>query len=216
MDKEYLLYVLRLSLEYYRDSINKMKIDPGKMGPHGARTPFFPVYHRKNISWILDSLGKIGFDTSQFERELSEIDEEFRAYGESHKEDILNSLYNDLKGLIGSYEEYFSDFQKYKEYFRTKEDVDPLLKEYFLNRDIGLYFLDGYEFDILISIRTYIEVLFEYLDGKFDLEELKNKVQKMDDIFKKDLKDILKSMGFDKYPSDAQFPPAKYWWRHLN
>jgi hypothetical protein len=41
MDKGYLLYVLRLNLEYYRDSIDKMKADPGKVGPYGARTPFF-------------------------------------------------------------------------------------------------------------------------------------------------------------------------------
>jgi hypothetical protein len=38
----------------------------------------------------------------------------------------------------------------------------------------------------------------------------------MDDIFKKDLRDILRSLGLDKYPPDAQFPPAKYWWRHID
>ncbi|KKG09875.1 hypothetical protein EO98_16230 [Methanosarcina sp. 2.H.T.1A.6] len=216
MDKKYLLDALRRYLEYYRDSINEMKTDPKKVGPYGVKTPFFPLYNRKGIFWILDSLGKIGCNTSQFEREVSKIDEEFKAYEKDYKEDFLNPLYNDLKGLIGTYEEYFSDFQKYKDIFRANEELDPLYKEYFLNRNKGLFFADEYEFDILISVRTYIEILFEYLDGKLNIEGLKNKVQEMDNIFKKDLDDILKCMGLDEYPSYEPFAPAKYWWLHIN
>jgi hypothetical protein len=216
MDKKYLLDALKRYLEYYRDSINEMKTDPKKVGPYGVKTPFFPLYNRKGISWILDSLGKIGYNTGQFEREISEIDEEFKAYEKSHKEDFLNPLHNDLKDLIGKYEEYFSDFQKYKGIFRTNEEVDPLYKEYFLSRDVGLFFADGYEFDILINIRTYIEVLFEYLEGKFDIEGLKSKVQEMDSIFKKNLDAILKSMGIEEYPSYEPFAPVKYWWLHIS
>jgi len=215
-EKERLIDSLERYVGYYRNSLNEMEENPNKVGSNGVRSPFFPIYYRKSMSWILDGLERTGLYATQFEEQVSKMDEELESYISSHKDEFFNCLYIDLKRLIRKYEEYFKDFQEEKEYFGTSENISPLDKEYFFNRDVGLFFLDGYEFDILISIRTFIEILLEYLDGIYDLNELKNKVQEMDIIFKRDLNDILKILMIEKYYSFAPFSPDRYWWLHID
>lgn len=216
MEEKYLLELVERYLKYYKENLNNIKKELGKIGPYGAGNSFYPVSNRKEILWILDSLKKTGYDTLQFERELSIIDKEFESYKKNNKEEYINHLYNDLKRLIDEYYMYYMDFQKEKAYFRTKEGVDPLYKEYFLNREEGLFFADGYEFDSIISIRTYIEILFEYLCEKFDIVGLRDKVKKVDSIFKRDVNDILKSLKIDKSVLlKVSYAPKEYWWLHL-
>jgi|GEM_PF-5734215 len=215
-NKDRFLHFLELDMKSYRNSLDKLEEEPNRIGAHGAHSPFFPIYYRKNITWILEGLLEMGHDITQFEERIAEMDEELEAYINSHKEEFLNSLHEDLIKLIAKYKKYFTYFQEYKEYFRTSEKVSPLDKAYFLNREDGLLFHDGYEFDILISTRTYIEVLFEYLEGIYDLSQLKAKVQDMDIIFKRDLDDILKVLEIEKYYSYAPFSPDRYWWMHID
>jgi hypothetical protein len=215
MNKEQLLILLEQNIEYYETSLNKMKEDPDEVGPYGPHSPFYPIYGRKIIAWLFEFLEKMGLHITPFEERIAEMDEEFEVYINNHKEEVLNSLYVDLIKLIDNYEAHFTDFQNKKDYFITSEAVSPLYKEYFGSRKIGLYFMDGYEFDILISIRTYIEILFEYMGNVYDLTELKAKVQEMDNIFKKDFQQLLKILEFKQYYSLC-FYPSKYWWHHID
>ena len=215
MEEEYLLDAIRRHLKYYQENLNIMKKDLHQRGLHGCSVSYSPICDRNEISWILDSLEKMGCDTAQFEKDASKIDEEFKAYEDSHKEDILNQLYNDLKDLIGKYDEYFSDFQEKKDYFRANEKVVPVYKEYFLNRDDGLCFIDEFEFDIILEIRTSIEHLFEYLYEKYDIDGLRNNVLKMDSIFKRDVGDILISLEMNGLSFEVAYAPEEYWWLHI-
>ena len=215
MDEEDLLVVIERSLKNYQDNLNKIKKDLHQRGAYGGSVSYYIISNRRKISWMLDSLEKMGCDTTQFEKEFSKIDEEFKAYEDSHKEEFLDQLYNDLKNLIGEYGKYFSDFQEEKDYFRTSDKVAQVDKAYFLNRDDGLFFADGYEFDIIIEIRTYIEILFEYLDGKFDIEGLGTKVLEMDTIFKRDMDDILISLEMNGLSFEVPYAPEEYWWLHI-
>lgn len=215
MEEKDILNAIGRYLKYYQDDLNEMKKDLHQRGAHGTSVSYHPIDVRVKISWMLDSLEKMGCDTTQFEKEFSKIDEEFKAYEDSHKEEFLDQLYNDLKNLIGEYGKYFSDFQEEKDYFRTSDKVAQVDKAYFLNRDDGLFFADGYEFDIIIEIRTYIEILFEYLDGKFDIEGLGTKVLEMDCIFKRDMDDILISLEMNGLSFEVPYAPEEYWWLHI-
>lgn len=215
MEEKDLLVVIGKRIKNYQANLNRIKKDLHQRGAHGGSVSYYPIRQRKEMSWVLDSLEKMGCDTAQFEKTLLKIDEEFKTYENSHKEELLDQLYNDLKDLIGEYNVYFLDFQKKKDYFRTNDKLVPVYKEYFLNRDDGLYFIDGYEFDIILEIRTSIEHLFEYLNGKFDIEGLRNSVLKMDTIFKRDMDDILISLEMEGLSFEVPYAPEEYWWLHI-
>lgn len=215
MEEKDLLVVIGKLIIDYQVARNEMKNDLHQRGAHGGSVSYYPIRLRKEMSWMLNFLEKMGCNTIQFEKEISKIDEEFKAYEDSHKEEILDQLYNDLKDLIGKYDEYFSDFQDEKDYIMANEKVVQVYKEYFLNRDDGLLFIDGYEFDIIIEIRTSIEHLFEYLDGKFNIEGLRNNVLKMDSIFKRDVDDILVSLEMGGLSFEVPYAPEEYWWLHI-
>jgi hypothetical protein len=63
-----------------------------------------------------------------------------------NNEEYLNHLYNDLRTLVDG-------------------DMPP--------QDI---LVDGYEFEVEISRRTYIEILFSELEGIFDIEGYKKRL----------------------------------------
>lgn len=219
MDVNSLIKRFNINLKSYQDHLNEIKNELGKKGQYGAGNSFYPLSDKKEISWILDSLKKMEYNTLLIENEVSKIDMEFESYTRTINKEYFDHLYNDLNKLIAEYESYFKDFQKNKNYFRTKEEVDPLYKEYFLKREEGLFFADGYEFDIVRNVRTYIGILFEYLNEKFDVLDLRSKVNKLDSIFKRDIEEILKILKInDEYSRaliNVPYAPKEYWWLHL-
>jgi hypothetical protein len=53
------------------------------------------------------------------------------------------------------------------------------------------------------------------LNGKFDIEGLRNSVLKMDTIFKRDMDDILISLEMEGLSFEVPYAPEEYWWLHI-
>jgi hypothetical protein len=56
MDEKYLIRAFYANLEYYRDSLNEIKKELGKIVAYGAGNSFLPGILQEKNSWILNSL----------------------------------------------------------------------------------------------------------------------------------------------------------------
>jgi hypothetical protein len=101
MEEKDLLVVIGKRIKNYQANLNRIKKDLHQRGAHGGSVSYYPIRQRKEMSWVLDSLEKMGCDTAQFEKTLLKIDEEFKTYENSHKEELLDQLYNDLRIILG-------------------------------------------------------------------------------------------------------------------
>lgn len=213
MNTKYLLNYFENELSMFNTNFAEIKKGITLHGAYGVGNAMYPIGNLIGLRWIISALKELNYNTTELDKKLTELNSEVEKFNNENGDEYSRILFSDLKKLIDYYEDHFKDFQEEKNNIRTTEGIDPLYKDYFLKREEGLFFPDEYEFENAITTRTYIENLFEYLSKDFDVTQLRDKVKKLDNIFKRDMKEILKILKIDEsFITQVSYAPTEYWW----
>lgn len=159
-----------------------------------------PLISKIRAEWGLDTLkvvlGENDSELANLIGEKEEIDKKFEKFKRENGEEFIEGLLEGLKYTVEKYEEC-------------------------LNSPLNIFFEDNVLEQgkenlplLMLKYRDDIEILIAELDGKIDILEIKRRIQELDKILKKQVKEIAKRLKkIDYGPKIAPiFTPSTYWW----
>lgn len=216
MDSETLLNSFKKSESLFHRFLSELKEQISSKGLGNFPFCDMPIGSLTALNWIVDALKKNQYDTTELESNISSLYAEVEQLNDEMNGAYYKKLFIYLEQLVHAYEEYFNDFQKYKNKLASSPSN---YNDYVESHAEGIYFINEDEdFEFFFAKRTGIEGLLDFFKDRYNVEPIRKRVEKLDIIAKRDIWEAMKAFDIpeDHYGlRTSDIAPEKYWWLHL-
>ncbi|MFH1256799.1 MAG: hypothetical protein V1494_05925 [Candidatus Diapherotrites archaeon] len=182
-----LLEILHLEITFYALQMEEVNEFFDELSAWGAHSASRPLDTRTRITFLLKHLDSKEIDLNTYKKQLVFLDKRFEEI-KKIKARYYEKVLKELKELVRSYSIHVTNIKTITA-----------------------------DFENFLNIRNSCEIIVRELEAngyKKKLNELKQKIEEADEIFKQNAEFIAeKFKGF--YTGEWDYYPKNFWWRHL-